>query len=115
MPTTATASHVRTDQIVFTYVPTQWPAGLLTGERDDTDGFRLHHVVAFDHTPTSALALVRAGLQAAWAERFHYVLFRVPHAHPQARGLRALALRVGAIQYALQPEEAFFVVYRPSP
>lgn len=109
----ATASHVQTGQVVFTYVPGPWPAGVLTGHADAEGGFRLAHVIAFDRTPGSALALVRAGLSAAWAQEFRYVLFRIPHAHPQARGLKALARRVGAIEYAVHPEEAFYVVYAP--
>lgn len=110
--TTATLSHVRTDQLVFTWVPETWPAGVLTGTRDG-DAFQLQHVIAFDRAPTSALRLVRAGLAAAWAERFQMVIFRIPHTHPQARGLKALARRVGAMEYAVHPTESFFVVYAP--
>ena len=111
----ATASHVQTDRIVFTWVPVAWPAGVLTGVADELGGFRLEHVVAFDRTPGSALALVRAGLAEAWLRRFEYVLFRIPHAHPHARGLKALARRVGGHEYHVSDVESFFVVYAPEP
>lgn len=109
---TTKKSHTRTGQYVFTWVPEDWPKGVLTGHADAEGGFVLAHVIAFDRTPTSALQLVRAGLQEAfWECGFKYVIFRVPHAHPHARGLKALARRVGAIEYANQEGEAFFVCY----
>lgn len=109
-------SHTYTGQVVFTWVPDVWPAGVLTGHADAEGGFVLAHVIAFDHTPTSALRLVRAGLQEAfWECGWKYVIFRVPHAHPKARGLKALARRVGAIEYATHHEESFFVRYADTP
>ena len=111
--TTATLHHVRTDQLVYTWTPETWPAGVLTGYVGADGGFVLEHVIAFDRTPTSALALVRAGLEAAWEWGFGHVVFQIPHAHPQGAGLQALARRVGARAYQTTATTAFFVRYRP--
>lgn len=108
----AKKSHTRTNQVVFTWVPEDWPKGILTGYTDADGGVVLQHVVSFDRTPTSALQLVRAGLaEAFWECGWKYVIFRVPHAHPHAKGLKALARRVGSIEYAIQEGESFFVCY----
>ena len=111
MTTIASPIHLRTEQLVFTYEAGAWPGGVFTGYRDDTGGFRLEHLVTF--AGTSILDFVRAGGRAVWEQGFAYAVFRIPHAHPHARGLKALARRVGAIEYAIHETQSFFVVYRP--
>jgi hypothetical protein len=105
--------NVRTNRYVVTYTPDQWPVGFLTGYDDEAGGWALEHVVAFDQSPKTLLALVRLGLQEAWARGFQYVTFHVPKTFPHARQLTLLGLRLGFEEYGHDDRHEHYVCHRP--
>jgi hypothetical protein len=108
-----TPISVRTNRYVVTYTPDQWPVGFLTGYDDEAGGWALEHVVAFDQSPKTLLALVRHGLEEAWARGFEYVTFHIPTAFPQARQLTLLGLRLGFEEYRHEGGYEYWVRHRP--
>ena len=97
----------RTQRNVWTYVPDRWPAGLISGYRDDDDRFHVEHVVTFRRGVL--LAMLRAGVEAARDEGFTALVITIPVDFPPALGLLRLARRLGFEPYATDPA-AYHVV-----
>lgn len=102
--------HVALDRIVWTYLPDGQPLGLITGYDDGEGGFVAEQIVRW---AGSLSAMLRAGLEEAWAHRFQHVILMIPSLHAKAEALTLLALRMGFEDYARNDEAAWFVRYRP--
>ena len=89
--------------------------GFLTGYDDEAGGFALEDVVAFDQSPKTVLRLVRAGLAEAWARDYQYVTLHITKAHPKARQLALLALRLEFEEYPGHDDRhEYYVCHRPA-
>ena len=109
-----TTVHVATDQMVLTYAPHGWPAGVLTGQADGQGGFQLAHVIAFPNSPPWTLSrLLHVGLEEAWRREYDYVTFWLPKDFPIRVSLEAFGNRLGFRRYAETTTADYYVRYRP--
>ena len=93
-----TLPHIVEGRIVYTYQPSGWPEGVLTGFFNTEGGCVLEYVIAW--RGGALMPMMHAGIAEAWDRGARYILFQIPPDHPQARGLQALAKRMRFEEYS---------------
>jgi hypothetical protein len=89
---------VSRDRIVATYRPDGWPAGAITGYVED-DTFHVEHVIVFNGAaPDALMAMLREGIDEAWAMGCQRIEWYVPHRSRIAIGLAAVGRRLGFLE-----------------
>lgn len=84
---------------VLTYQPDRWPVGIITGYPDGVGGFAVEHVITISGEPGAVgMAMMRAGLEEAWARGFKYVTYHLPNDYPPAGALREVGRRLGFVE-----------------
>ena len=99
------------DRWVLTYQPERWPLGFITGYPEG-ETFVVEHVVNTSGVLGVTLAMMRAGLEEAWARGFTSVRFHVPHAYPPAAALAEIGRRLGFVEQWRTEDAVYFVRQR---
>ena len=82
-------------RIVATYRPDGWPVGVITGYLDG-DTFHVEHVIVFNGAaPTALMAMLREGIERAWAMGCRRIEWYVPYHSRLALGLAKVGYRLG--------------------
>src|SRR5690349_6145481 len=96
------------DRVVWTYIPEEWPEGLVTAQVDH-GGVIVEHVVSFRGR---LRAMCKAALEEAWARKYDHIRFVLPHAFELSARLRTLAVRLGFERYFSDDFGEYYVAYR---
>jgi hypothetical protein len=106
---TLAAGELLEHQVVWTYTPDRWPAGLISGEPTIQHMFRVRHIVTFRRG--ILLAMLHAGVEAAREQGYVALLITIPVDFPPALGLLRVARRLGFESYAIDPAAYHVVRY----
>lgn len=97
-----------TGQVVWTYTPDRWPAGLISGHVDAERHFWVRHVVTFRRG--CLLPMLKAGIVAAYEQDLVALCISIPADFPPARPLLRVARMCGFTPYATGLNHSYHVV-----
>jgi hypothetical protein len=100
---------VVSNRIVARWLPDGLPAGVITGYREG-DTFHVEDVIVFNGAaPHAVTAMLREGIQTAWAMGCQRIEWYAPHSFRLTPGLTALGRRLGFKELRRDDDMAYFV------
>lgn len=107
---TLTRMLVTRDRIVATWRPDGWPAGAITGYVEGQT-FHVEHVIVFNGAePDALMAMLREGIEEAWAMGCQRIEWYVPIRDFRGTpGLTEIGRRLGFREDRREGDMAYFV------